>query len=99
MGQFVLHQSERRRVAAICAAALNRARGTGEAQDPKPPSSQRDAASLLTRTTVIVAYFLRTLARTKLARCSLVQKRKPVISLLFRCSGVTGLVCASLRAG
>jgi hypothetical protein len=37
MGQFVLHWSERRCVAAICAAALNRARGAGEAQDPQAP--------------------------------------------------------------
>src|SRR3954469_2185200 len=35
MGQFVLHRSERRRVAAICAAALNEREAQGEAQGPQ----------------------------------------------------------------
>jgi hypothetical protein len=41
MGQFVLHRSERRRVAAICAAALNEREALARRKALKPPSSQR----------------------------------------------------------
>jgi hypothetical protein len=41
MGQPVLHRSERRRVAAICAAALNEREAQARHKTPKPSSSQR----------------------------------------------------------
>ena len=41
MGQFILHRSERRRVAAICAAALNEREAQARRKAPKPSSSQR----------------------------------------------------------
>src|SRR5215210_7220892 len=41
MGQLILHRSERRRVAAICAAALNEREAQARRKAPKPPSSQR----------------------------------------------------------
>src|SRR4051812_34611370 len=41
IGQFVLHWSERRRVAAICAVALNEREAQARHKAPKPSSSQR----------------------------------------------------------
>jgi len=41
MGQFILHRSEWRRVAAICAAALNEREAQARRKAPKPSSSQR----------------------------------------------------------